>query len=59
MLTQEFEKFPGFFEVRLVPGRAGIAFVEYETDPMAVAAKTGLASLKFDDKLVKMTYARK
>ena len=30
-----FCRFPGFSEVRLVPGRSDIAFVEYETDIQA------------------------
>ncbi|CAI8026973.1 U1 small nuclear ribonucleoprotein A [Geodia barretti] len=32
MLRVLFQQFPGFREVRLVPGRSDIAFVEYETE---------------------------
>ena len=31
-LLHHLHRFPGFREVRLVPGRSDIAFVEYETD---------------------------
>lgn len=31
-MMSSFYRFPGFREVRLVPGRSDIAFVEYETD---------------------------
>ncbi|KAK9469190.1 hypothetical protein V1512DRAFT_231331 [Lipomyces arxii] len=58
-LTEAFEKFPGFFEVRLVPGRKGIGFVEYEADENAIAAKAGTTSLLFDEKKPKITYARR
>ena len=30
MLSMLFQQFPGYKEVRLVPGKKGIAFVEYE-----------------------------
>ncbi|KAK7205358.1 U1 small nuclear ribonucleoprotein usp102 [Myxozyma melibiosi] len=58
-LTETFEEYAGFFEVRLVPGRKGIAFVEYETDENAVVAKQGTEDLKLGDKPVKVTFARK
>ncbi|KAK9475872.1 hypothetical protein V1514DRAFT_354881 [Lipomyces japonicus] len=58
-LTEIFEKFSGFYEVRLVPGRSGIAFVEYEADENAIVAKEGTADVKFDNKKPKITYARK
>ncbi|KAK9320097.1 hypothetical protein V1517DRAFT_330469 [Lipomyces orientalis] len=59
MLTETFEKFPGFFEVRLVPGRKGIGFVEYEADENAVVAKEGTVGITFGDKKAKITFARK
>ncbi|KAK9373685.1 uncharacterized protein V1513DRAFT_448361 [Lipomyces chichibuensis] len=58
-LTEAFEKFPGFFEVRLVPGRKGIGFVEYESDENAVVAKEGTVGITFSDKKAKITFARK
>lgn len=35
MLSMLFQQFPGYQEVRLVDGRPGIAFVEYENDMQA------------------------
>ena len=35
MLSMLFQQFPGYSEVRLVDGRPGIAFVEYENDMQA------------------------
>ncbi|KAK9472281.1 RNA-binding domain-containing protein [Dipodascopsis tothii] len=61
-LTAEFEKFNGLMEVRMVPGRSGIAFVEYESETSAIMAKETLIGFKFnetDEKVVKITYARK
>ncbi|KAK9461975.1 uncharacterized protein V1516DRAFT_673423 [Lipomyces oligophaga] len=58
-LISAFEPFPGFIEVRLVPGRKGIGFVEYEQDENAVAAKEGTVDLRFGDLTPKITYARK
>ncbi|KAK9452067.1 uncharacterized protein V1518DRAFT_49204 [Limtongia smithiae] len=58
-LTAVFDKFPGFFEVRLVPGRKGIAFVEYFADDEAVVAKEGTHELEFSDKKTRITFARK
>ena len=39
-------RFPGLKEVRLVPGRTDIAFVEFETENQAVAAKDALNGFK-------------
>jgi len=38
-LTAIFGRFEGFKEVRMVPGRRGIAFVEYEAETGAISAK--------------------
>ncbi|NWV04737.1 SNRPA protein, partial [Ptilonorhynchus violaceus] len=38
MLSMLFNQFPGFKEVRLVPGRHDIAFVEFDTEVQAGAA---------------------
>merc|ERR1719431_806956 len=38
MLSMLFNQFPGFKEVRLVPGRSDIAFVEFENEVQAGAA---------------------
>ncbi|KAJ3050125.1 hypothetical protein HK097_008901 [Rhizophlyctis rosea] len=44
-----FQQYPGFQEVRTVPGKPGMAFVEYETDGLAERAKTGLDGFKLSD----------
>ncbi|KAK3318578.1 hypothetical protein B0H66DRAFT_243937 [Apodospora peruviana] len=59
-LINIFSRFEGFREVRTVPGRSGIAFVEYETESGAIAAKENTAgmSLKNGEKTMKVTYQR-
>ena len=39
-------RFPGFKEVRLVPGRHDIAFVEFENEVQAGAARDALQGFK-------------
>merc|ERR1712184_118546 len=39
MLSMLFNQFPGFKEVRLVPGRHDIAFVEFENEMQSSAAR--------------------
>ncbi|KAK2066788.1 hypothetical protein P8C59_000576 [Phyllachora maydis] len=59
-LTAIFNRFEGFREVRMVPGRKGIAFVEYEAEQGAIAAKEQTAGmpLKNGEKIMKVTYQR-
>ncbi|GFO01243.1 U2 small nuclear ribonucleoprotein b'' [Plakobranchus ocellatus] len=60
MLSMLFNQFPGFKEVRLVPGRHDIAFVEFETDVQAGAAKDALQSFKITPtNAMKITFAKK
>ncbi|KIH92241.1 hypothetical protein SPBR_03076 [Sporothrix brasiliensis 5110] len=63
-LTEIFSRFEGFREVRLVPGR-GLAFVEYEAEQGAIAAKTSTAGMLLGEdsdeggkKSIKVTYQR-
>jgi len=46
MLAMLFQQFPGFREVRMVPGNKGIAFVEFNTDLEASVAMNGLQHFK-------------
>jgi len=46
MLSMLFNQFPGFKEVRLVPGRHDIAFVEFETEMQSAAARDALQGFK-------------
>ncbi|KAH6889087.1 hypothetical protein B0T10DRAFT_487334 [Thelonectria olida] len=57
-LTGVFGRFDGFKEVRLVPGRRGIAFVEYDTEQGAITAKENTAGMTLGDKPIKVTYQR-
>ena len=60
MLSMLFNQFPGFKEVRLVPGRHDIAFVEFETETQAGAAKDALQGFKITpDNAMKISYAKK
>ena len=60
-LSSVFSAFEGFREVRLVPGRKGIAFVEYEADAGAISAKerTSGMTLGNEGKPIKVVYQRK
>ncbi len=58
-LTSIFGRFEGFREVRLVPGRKGIAFVEYESETGAISAKENTAGMVLGEGMVmKVTYQR-
>lgn len=59
-LTAIFSRFDGFREVRTVPGRSGIAFVEYDAEAGAITAKENTAgmALKNGEKIMKVTYQR-
>ncbi|TVY87488.1 U1 small nuclear ribonucleoprotein [Lachnellula willkommii] len=59
-LTAIFGRFEGFREVRLVPGRRGIAFVEYEGETGAISAKENTAGMALgaENQLIKVTYQR-
>ncbi|KAK3323553.1 hypothetical protein B0T22DRAFT_154559 [Podospora appendiculata] len=59
-LTDIFSRFEGFREVRMVPGRSGIAFVEYEAEAGAITAKENTAGMALRDgeKTMKVTYQR-
>jgi U2 small nuclear ribonucleoprotein B'' len=55
-----FGRFEGFREVRLVPGRKGIAFVEYETETGSISAKERMAGIALGEtgQVVKVTFQR-
>ncbi|KAB5576514.1 hypothetical protein GE09DRAFT_1266333 [Coniochaeta sp. 2T2.1] len=59
-LTAIFGRFEGFREVRLVPGRKGIAFVEYNAEAGAITAKENTAGMALNggEKNMKVTYQR-
>lgn len=60
MLSMLFQQFPGFKEVRLVPGKSGIAFVEFENEMQSGVAMSGLQGFKITPtNLMKITYAKR
>ncbi|RVE76790.1 hypothetical protein OJAV_G00012130 [Oryzias javanicus] len=60
MLSMLFNQFPGFKEVRLVPGKHDISFVEFESDMQAGVAKDALQGFRITATCaMKITYAKK
>ncbi|XP_039569928.1 U1 small nuclear ribonucleoprotein A [Passer montanus] len=60
MLSMLFNQFPGFKEVRLVPGRHDIAFVEFDTEVQAGAAREALQGFKItQSNAMKISFAKK
>jgi len=60
MLSMLFQQFPGYKEVRLVPGKAGIAFVEFESEMQSGVAMGGLQGFKITPQnLMKVSYAKR
>ncbi|CAG8979870.1 hypothetical protein HYALB_00002643 [Hymenoscyphus albidus] len=59
-LTAIFGRFEGFREVRLVPARRGLAFVEYESETGAISAKENTAGMALGaaQQIIKVTYQR-
>ena len=60
-LSSIFGAFEGFKEIRLVPGRKGIAFVEYDAEAGAISAKERTAGMVLGEecKIIKVVYQRK
>ncbi|XP_074872303.1 U1 small nuclear ribonucleoprotein A isoform X1 [Carettochelys insculpta] len=60
MLSMLFNQFPGFKEVRLVPGRHDIAFVEFDNEVQAGAARDALQGFKItQSNAMKISFAKK
>ena len=60
MLSMLFRQFPGFKEVRMVPGKTGIAFVEFDSDGKAAVALQGLQNFNITpSNAMKLSYAKK
>jgi len=59
-LTMLFSQHPNLYEVRLIPTKKDIAFVEYMDEGSATVAKEALHNHKLDgESKLKITYARK
>lgn len=60
MLSSLFNQFQGFHEVRLVPGREDIAFVEYSSEMASTYAKSSLNGFKLSPMhTLNVSYAKK
>lgn len=60
MLSMLFNQFPGFKEVRLVPGRHDIAFVEFDNEVQSAAARDALQGFKItQSNAMKISFAKK
>nr|XP_061792226.1 U2 small nuclear ribonucleoprotein B''-like isoform X3 [Nerophis lumbriciformis] len=60
MLSMLFNQFPGFKEVRLVPGKHDIAFVEFEGEMQAGVAKDALQGFRITATCaMKISFAKK
>lgn len=60
MIFSKFFRFPGFKEVRLVPNRHDIAFVEFENEVQAGTAKAALNGFKITPtNAMKISFAKK
>lgn len=60
MLSMLFNQFPGFKEVRLVPGKHDISFVEFESETQAGVAKDALQGFRITATCaMKISYAKK
>ncbi|KAI8485928.1 PREDICTED: U1 small nuclear ribonucleoprotein A-like [Branchiostoma belcheri] len=60
MLSMLFNQFPGFKEVRLVPGRHDIAFVEFDNEMQSGAARDALQGFKITPThAMKISFAKK
>lgn len=60
MLTLLFNQFTGFKEVRLVPGRSDIAFVEFDNEYLSGTAKEALNGFRLSPThRMRITFAKK
>jgi len=59
-LVDLFQRYPGFKEVRMIPTKKSIAFVEYDNELQSATAKSELSGHSFGpDQEMKVTFARK
>jgi U2 small nuclear ribonucleoprotein B'' len=59
MLTMLFQQYPGFVEVRMVPGKKGIAFIEFQDVVPATMALQQLNGFKLaDGEALHLTYGK-
>ncbi|CAI5449404.1 unnamed protein product [Caenorhabditis angaria] len=60
MLEILFNQFQGLKDIRMVPNRPGIAFVEFDSDSLAIPARSALNNFKITpDHIMRVDYAKK
>lgn len=59
MLVDLFSRYTGFREVRMIPTKKTIAFVEYDNELQSSVAKSELAGFAINEQPMKVTFARK
>lgn len=58
-LTSIFTPYPGFQEVRTVPGKSSIAFIEFQDQIQATVALQNLNGIKLNDaEMLHLTYGK-
>ncbi|KAG6000751.1 hypothetical protein E4U21_005033 [Claviceps maximensis] len=57
-LSSIYRRFEGFREIRFVPGRRGLAFVEYDGEQAAIAARESTSGMKLGESFLKVSYQR-
>ena len=58
LLSAVFQRFTGFVEVRMVPGRPGIAFVEYDNEEQSGVARDSTRGITLEGQQIRVSYAR-
>ncbi|KAI8978049.1 hypothetical protein BDB01DRAFT_800604 [Pilobolus umbonatus] len=58
-LVELFERFPGFREVRMIPTKKTIAFVEYDNELQSAVARSELSGHMLEEHEMRVTFARK
>lgn len=54
-----FQQYKGFVETRMVPGKSGMAFVEFNTDEDAKEAYKALRGFRMNENILQISYAKK
>ncbi|RKP03025.1 hypothetical protein CXG81DRAFT_10032 [Caulochytrium protostelioides] len=54
-----FGQYPGLVEVRLVPGKQDIAFVEYDSEHASTVARTALHKTHLGGEVIRVTFAKR
>ena len=59
LLQTAFTNFPGFREVRVVPGNRGVAFVEFADEITSTQALAGLQDHNLAGRSIRISYAKR